>query len=282
MIEKYALANLLPAVLTIARQAGEKILEIANRPQTLSVSAKEDNSPVTEADLAAQEIIHAGLLNLTPSFPQLSEESATVPFEKRSSWEQYWLIDPLDGTKEFIAGTNEYTINIALIQHGKPILGVIYSPVTEQSYAAIKNNGCYFQEKNGDFEPVESRPWGSAIPAIAISRRHQSNNPSLLALLDELGEYTKELAGSSLKFCLLATGRADIYPRLGPTSEWDTAAGQIILEEAGGAVLDLNGKRLQYNTKESLLNPPFIAVGDAKHDWGVVLEKIRTQMEGKN
>jgi len=277
-MKQLALIDLLPNVLAIAQRAGEKIVAIRSRLSELNIQSKQDNSPVTEADWQAHSIIEEGLCALTPEIPQLSEESEEIGFATRSHWEQYWLIDPLDGTKEFIAGTAEFTINIALIHHGEPILGVIYIPVSQHSYVAVKDHGSFFCEKNNAFKPINARHWLNEKPNLVISRRHQSTSLLMQELLNEFPDYTRTFAGSSLKFCLLAEGRADIYPRFAPTSEWDTAAGQCILEVAGGAVLDLNANPLRYNTKESLLNPSFIAVADASHDWLSLCEKIRSRI----
>lgn len=270
------LTDLLAPLLAICKEAGEKIKAIAASSASLSIKSKEDNSPVTEADWQAHLYIEEALNRLTPHIPQLSEESRLIPYTIRSQWDEYWLIDPLDGTKEFIAGTAEYTINIALIRDGIPIMGVIHAPVLEESFAAIKGQGCYAYDQSLQARRIATRPWVNQKPILLLSRRHHSADMQQ-KLIDELGDFHELCAGSSLKFCLLAAGKADAYPRLEPTSEWDTAAGQCILEEAGGAVLDLQARPLRYNTKASLLNPSFIAVADASHDWYLLCEKIRTR-----
>lgn len=274
MITSTALNQLVPQILTLAQRAGEQILQVASKPN-LNITAKEDASPVTEADLSAHHCIHNGLLSLTPDIPQLSEEAAHIPFHIRRNWSTYWLIDPLDGTKEFIANTGEYSVNIALIEEGVPVLGVIYLPVSQQSYFAYKHGGSFCIKPHHAAQPIHTRQWLSHAPVITLSRRHKPQNPALHALLSAVSNHEKMLAGSSYKFCLLAEGKADIYPRFSATSEWDTAAGQIILEEAGGAVWDLFGKPLRYNTKESLVNPPFFAIADTTQNWETVLTQIR-------
>lgn len=277
MNNNVVLTDLLDPLLATCKEAGKKIKAISESKTPFAIKSKQDNSPVTEADWQAHTHIEEALNRLTPHIPQLSEESRQIPYTTRSLWNEYWLIDPLDGTKEFIAGTAEYTINIALIRHGVPIMGVIHAPVLEESYAAIKGQGCYSYDSSSKVTRLITRPWVNQKPILLLSRRHHSVSMQQ-KLLEEIGEFDELSAGSSLKFCLLAAGKADAYPRLEPTSEWDTAAGQCILEEAGGAVLDLHGQPLRYNTKESLLNPSFIAVADATHDWHLLCEKIRTRM----
>ncbi|MGQ4276432.1 3'(2'),5'-bisphosphate nucleotidase CysQ [Pseudidiomarina sp. E22-M8] len=252
--------QVLKEVETIARQAGAAIMEFyqANDfPARISVQAKGDDSPLTQADLAAHEIIHTKLTTISDAalanLPQLSEESAAISWQERQQWQTYWLIDPLDGTKEFIKRNGEFTVNIALIHQRQPIAGVVYAPATDTMYSASQQLGAF---KNSS--PIHARQ--NAKPEtlkIVGSRSHQS--PDMQAYLDQLKQpYEMVPMGSSLKLCLIAESQADLYPRLGPTSEWDTAAAHAIVLAAGGEVNTLDHKPLSYNTKESLLNQHFI------------------------
>jgi 3'(2'), 5'-bisphosphate nucleotidase len=255
---------LLSGIGALARRAGEAILEVY--AQDFDVELKDDRSPLTAADLAAQRVIAAGLAGLDPALPLVSEEASQASWEQRKSWARHWLVDPLDGTREFVKRNGEFTVNIALIDNHEPVLGVVLAPVTGELYAAARGIGAWWQASaGGDWERISTR--ALARPAIvAGSRSHGGAQEDTLRQL--VGEdYTLKPLGSSLKFCLLARGGADVYLRRGPTSEWDTAAAQCVLEEAGGAVLDLSGQPLRYDRGESLLNPEFIAVGDAGLDW---------------
>lgn len=255
----------LSALLLLVEQTGEKVCEIYEQdPSTVEIQQKIDASPVTTADLIAHQMLVAGLQQLTPALPILSEESKALDIEQRKSWEKYWLIDPLDGTREFLARTDEFSINVALIENHKPILGVIYIPVAKSMYYATPSIGAFKKNKNVPAVAIQARKLDLSAPVIVASRRHTGN--SLLAgFLNNLACYERISAGSALKFCLVAEGRADVYPRFGDTSEWDTAAGQCILEAAGGAVLDTNLQPLRYNARDNLINPHFIAVGDPKN-----------------
>jgi len=255
--------SLLPGLKQLALDAGSRILEVYNRH--FDVTHKDDRSPLTEADLAAHHTIVDGLGNITPQWPILSEESARIAFSERSKWQRYWLVDPLDGTREFIKRNGEFTVNIALIDRHRPVMGVIYVPVTGVFYYAAQGSGAYKQEHNGEPHSIRTRPYQGGKVMVAGSRSHRGD--SLDAFLERIGNYEIISMGSSLKSCLVAEGRTDIYPRFGPTSEWDTAAAQSIVEEAGGAVTDLSMQPLLYNTKESLLNPFFLVAGDPHHDW---------------
>jgi len=247
----------------IARAAGDAIMAIYSGE--FAVQTKADASPLTAADLAAQQVIAAALANLDPVLPIVSEEARAADWSQRRQWSRYWLVDPLDGTREFVKRNGEFTVNIALIDHGRTVLGAVLAPVTGELYAAARGHGAWLQPAGGEWQPIHAR--ALAQPAIAAgSRSHGGTEHGLLTQL--VGEdYQRLPMGSSLKFCLIASGRADIYLRLGPTSEWDTAAAQCVLEEAGGAVLDLAGAPFRYNRGESLLNPEFVAVGDASLDW---------------
>ena len=255
---------LLHQVAAIARDAAAAILAVYGRE--FEVQRKADHSPVTDADLAAQRVIVAGLDALEEKLPVLSEESRIVPWAERQHWLRYWLVDPLDGTREFVKRNGEFTVNIALIDGHETVLGVVLAPVTGDLYAAEQGGGAWRQEHaDAQWKPIAARTLAEP-PVVAGSRSHGGHGVELLREL--LGDdFVEAPMGSSLKFCLLARGSADVYLRRGATSEWDTAAAQCVLEAAGGAVLDLGGRPLRYNRKDSLLNPEFLAVGDTAIDW---------------
>ncbi|NPU93938.1 MAG: 3'(2'),5'-bisphosphate nucleotidase CysQ [Gammaproteobacteria bacterium] len=259
---------LLQQVLAIAEAAGEAIRAIYEHPDKVAVITKSDDSPVTAADHAAHAIIVERLTQLTPDIPVLSEESDMPTFEVRRQWTRYWLVDPLDGTKEFIEGSGEFTVNIALIEQHQPVLGVVTVPVKDLAYVAVKGTGA-FRIEQGQWQLIRVRPVPDKRLAIVGSRRHGAEKLQPVLTRIENSGFQVEMAnmGSSLKFCLIAEGKADCYPRLGPTSEWDTAAAQAVLLEAGGCVVDTKFVALQYNRKESLLNPEFLALGDPAFDW---------------
>lgn len=229
--------------------------------QNPEVITKADDSPVTAADLAANQVIMDGLRALTPEIPVLSEEAADVPLSERLHWDRFWLVDPLDGTKEFIAGTDEFTVNIALIEQGQVRFGFVGVPARDTLFWGGAGRGSWRQLGEETAQPIHCRPPTAPLRVVA-SRRHSS--PEQEALLDRLQQvHGTELVGvgSSLKFCTLAAGEADLYPRFAPTSQWDTAAAQAVLEGAGGRVLDLDGQRFSYPHREDWLNPYFIATG---------------------
>lgn len=263
LIQHDQLASLVPEILRIAAEAGEKILEVYNTDFT--VKSKEDNSPLTAADMAAHKHICNRLKALTPATPILSEESASIPYEERQSWQQYWLVDPLDGTREFIKRNGEFTVNIALIEDDRSILGVIYIPVTAEGYSASLGSGASKHDSEGNTVSIQVAKTADETITVAGSRSH--GNERLKEFIASLNDPEVLSIGSSMKFCLIAEGKADIYPRFGPTSEWDTAAAQCIVEEAGGMVVDTAFNRLRYNTKESLLNPAFLVIADPDFDW---------------
>lgn len=265
---KYDLCAWLEPVVDIAREACRRILDFYEADCT--VERKEDKTPLTEADIAAHNAIVAGLGRLTPTIPVLSEESATIPFAERQQWSRYWLVDPLDGTREFLKRNGEFTVNIALIEDHVPVLGVICVPVSGQVYYACQGHGAYRLDPNGEPQRLHVRSQRRATLIVAGSRSHRGS--SLEAFLQKAGPHDLVSMGSSLKSCLVAEGKADIYPRLGPTSEWDTAAAQAVVEEAGGYLTDTQLQRLRYNTKESLLNPHFLVYGDASVDWRAYLD----------
>lgn len=261
------LVKLIPQVIGLARKAGVIITEIYRRQ--FVVAQKSDFSPVTEADIASHELLVAGLEQLTPGIPVISEEESCPSFKERAAWEWLWLVDPLDGTREFIKRNDEFTINIALVQGGEAVLGVIYSPVSEMSYFACRGGRAYKQGTDGLARPMAARRWHGGHIVIAGSRSHRSERFN--AFLRGFDSYEVISLGSSLKSCWVADGRADVYIRFGPTSEWDTAAAHCIVRQAGGEIMDLDMRPLRYNTRDSMLNPPFIVVGDVGHDWRAYL-----------
>jgi 3'(2'), 5'-bisphosphate nucleotidase len=254
---------LLEPVCLLARAAGAAIMDVYHKAD-FGVVSKDDDSPLTRADIAAHHIISAGLARLTPDWPLLSEEAADISWHTRCQWQRYWLVDPLDGTKEFIKRNGEFTVNIALIDNGVPVLGVVYAPVLDWLYAGVQGTGATKQTVAGrQHIRVAAVPTGQGTLRVVASRTHRG--AALDAWLEQVGKQFAAVEtvsmGSSLKICLVAEGSADIYPRLAPTSEWDTAAAQAILEAAGGALVDLHGNTLDYGRKAELLNPHFLAVG---------------------
>ncbi|QWT20394.1 3'(2'),5'-bisphosphate nucleotidase CysQ [Bacillus sp. NP157] len=257
----------LDEVCAIAREAAEAILAIY--AQDFEVIQKEDESPVTAADLAAQAVIAARLQAIAPGVPVISEEALAAPWSERRTWRRYWLVDPLDGTREFVKRNGEFSVNIALIEDHRSVLGVVLAPVTGDLYAAAQGHGAWRERTQGaPRETIHARR-APALLRVTGSRSHAGVRAA--TLLDRLGEHETFALGSSLKFCVIARGDADVYLRLGATSEWDTAAAQCVLEEAGGAVLDLAGRPFRYNTRDSLINPEFIACGDTSIDWAARL-----------
>lgn len=259
---------LLAPVVDLCRRAGEAILPFWRNG--VEVTAKSDNSPVTAADLAAHHVLIDGLKALAPDIHILSEEDADIPLSERSSWDRWWLVDPLDGTKEFIAGSEEFTVNVALIENGRVVFGVVSMPTNDRCYFGGEGLGAWRSETAGHLAPigVRTEPAAGETFTVVASRRHSSpEQEKLLAgLSSAVGPLQLTNIGSSLKFCLLAEGAADCYPRLAPTSQWDTAAAQGVLEGAGGVVLDLNGGVFAYPARESLLNGFFLAL-PAKAPW---------------
>ena len=253
---------MLDALAAIAREAGTAILEHYAKP--VPVETKADDSPLTAADLAAHRVIADGLARLAPEIPVLSEEGGMPDFATRSSWARYFLVDPLDGTKEFLKKNGEFTVNIALIENHRAVQAVVHAPALEgTTWAGDVATGAW-REQNGTRETIHT----AALPAVwrtLVSRSHRS--PEVEELLERCPPHEPIAAGSSLKFCRIAEGNADFYPRLAPTSEWDTAAGQCVLEAAGGVVLKTDGTPLLYNTKDNILNPWFIAGGTPDYDW---------------
>lgn len=247
------------ALAELTRRAGARTLHWWNKP--LEVMDKPDSSPVTAADLAAHHMILEGLQALTPDIPVLSEEAADVPLERRLDWDCFWLVDPLDGTKEFIAGTDEFTVNIALIEAGQVVAGVVGVPAQDTLYWGGAGLGTWKQSGTAQPSAISVRQAVTPLTVVG-SRRHSSpDQQTFMDRLQTLESSQLVSVGSSLKFCLVAEGQADLYPRLGPTSQWDTAAAQAVVEGAGGRVVRLDGQRFDYPARESWLNPYFVAVG---------------------
>jgi len=253
-------------VISIAHAAGRVILEIYQQP--FEVDHKQDGSPLTQADRAAHTLILQRLRGLTPQWPVQSEESGVIDLSERQSWQTYWLVDPLDGTREFVKRNDEFTVNIALIHVGEPLLGVVYTPVFDLCYWALSGQGSWKTCKRRTPQTIHTHRYQGGAATVLTSRSHRSQTVEtfLMMLQHKEGGYRVERLGSSLKMCRIAEGRGDIYPRLGLTSEWDTAAAQAIVDEAGGLMIDLEGQPLRYN-KDDILNPWFIAVGDSSYRW---------------
>lgn len=249
--------------LGIAVIAGKKILDIYKSKYT--IEHKEDNTPLTTADLAADKIIRNALKELTPEIPILTEESESIPFETRKQWHRYWLVDPLDGTREFIKRNGEFTVNISLIENHKSIIGVINVPVLQTDYFAWRDGGAYKRSTDQPVHKINCRKADINNLVIAGSRSHVSDK--LKNYLDTFENFELLSIGSSLKSCMVAEGSVDLYPRLGLTSEWDTAAAHCIVEEAGGYITQTDNTELLYNTKDCLLNPEFFVFGDASITW---------------
>ena len=279
---------LLAGAIAIARRAGDEILIVYNRSGSIDVEFKQDTSPLTEADTRAHQIIVAGLQQLDGQIPILSEEADPEVWDKRRHWHSYWLVDPLDGTKEFLSRNGEFTVNIALIRDGNPVLGVVHAPVLDTCYSGLVNSETAAFKQQGSAQPDQIRispleilKAGAADSAVATlrmvaSRRH--GGEALEALFKHLQKTCRHVdlvnMGSSLKICLLAEGRADFYPRLAPTCEWDTAAAHAILCAAGGQIFRTDFETLRYNQKESLLNPFFLAVADQHAAWPQLLGEV--------
>ena len=257
-------------VIALARDAATKILEVYE--SEFAVQRKDDRSPLTAADLASHRCILAGLEKLAPDIPILSEESAEdVPAVVRREWKRLWLVDPLDGTREFIKRNGEFTVNIALIDDGVPVFGVVQQPVTGALWWGARGVGAFkrvlrqAQDERDSDVPLRVRVPASAPLRVAASRSHRDERTE--AFMARMGDVEPIGVGSSLKFCMLAEGAIDVYPRFAPTSEWDTGAAQCVVEAAGGAVVDPRGRPLSYNQRDTILNGDFIALGDASLPW---------------
>jgi len=258
-------ALLLDEVIAIAKATGEIILNRYDEDHEPHLRTKPDGSPVTLVDLEADAFIEKELNQLSWVFPIVSEEKTIEPFSIRKTWPYFWCVDPLDGTRGFLKKTDDFVVSIALVHQHRSVLGVIYVPLEETVYYAATHEGAYKQEKNKAPVKIHTSAFQEKVLRIALSRTAHS---------DRVKELLKQWAvtevinmGSAIKSCFVAEGRIDLYPRWGPTGEWDTAAAQCIVEEAGGGLIDFQGHPLTYNTKESLENPSFLVVGDVQHDW---------------
>ena len=266
----------LATVIDLVQQAGASILPFWR--STIAVQHKADNSPVTAADLAAHQLLLQGLTQLDPQIPVLSEEGVHLDYKKRQQWQRWWLVDPLDGTKEFIRGSSEFTVNVALIERGQVIFGVVGVPAQNTLYYGGKDLGAYKINNNERPKTICARHAPLESISVIASRSH--SNPQQEAILQAISQRFLQTSvvntGSSLKFCLLAQGLADIYPRFVPTSQWDTAAAQGVLEGAGGSIFAAPAQRLAYEAQQSLLNPSFIAFGQ-KAPWQQALLQLAEQ-----
>ncbi len=255
IVSSESLSTMLKQVCDLAIDAGRAIMKEYSESD-FGVTHKDDRSPLTQADLESHRIIKLGLEQLSQEWPVLSEESEGVPYERRREWSQFWLVDPLDGTKEFLKRNGEFTVNIALIRNRTPILGVVYAPAIEKMYFAARGFGA-FKCENGISRPIRVNRSTSDVTRVVVSRSHEDD---LDQFVRRFGKCEFSPMGSSLKFCLVAEGAADVYPRSGPTMEWDTAAAQCVVEQAGGRVMALDGSPLEYN-KPVMLNSGFVACG---------------------
>ena len=260
----------LPAVMQIADAAGREIMRIYE--SGFHVTLKHDRSPLTEADVAAQRVIDAGLRSLTPQWPMLGEESAPEVFAQRRSWPILWLVDPLDGTREFVKRNGEFSVNIALVEDGEPVLGVVSAPARAVLYAAAR--GCGALRRGSDGACTRIHVQLPACEPLRVLGSRSFGDAKLDRKLEQLGPQLRISLGSALKFGLLAEGGGDLYVRRGPTSEWDTAAGQAVVLEAGGCVVDLRGRPLRYNQREDVTNPSFMAYADRSRDWVALLSGL--------
>lgn len=269
-LDTATLLTLRNMALEVARAAGDLIAAVYGENgkgvDLVEVREKADRSPVTTADMAAHELILEALSSVEPGFPVISEESGTVPFAERREWPAYWLVDPLDGTREFLRRNGEFTVNIALVIDNRSVMGVIVAPVLGVAYHAVRGQGAFKRIGEQSDEPIHTRSAAGARLTVARSRCPVTG-PNLQRFLDALGEHDEVRMGAALKSCLVAEGAADVYARLGPTGEWDTGAAQCIVEEAGGHITDMNLNGLRYNTRETLINPHFLVFGDARVDW---------------
>jgi len=258
---------------SVAVAAGREILQVYQNP--FSVDYKEDGSLLTVADQRAHRYILDELGKLTPNIPVLSEESGREVFAARRQWNRFWLVDPLDGTRQFVERNGEFTVNIALIDNGSSILGVVHTQLKNISHYAALGVGAFRSDRDSIGHAIRTRTRGTGKTTMVTSRSHSGTRVERFRqnLENQVGEVELISMGSSLKICLVAEGLADIYPRLAPTSEWDTAAAHCVLDVAGGSMIDVHGNRLRYN-KADILNPWFLAYGDKSVDWTKYLEKI--------
>lgn len=267
------LAALVGPVQAIANEAGQRILEVYD--DAFSVMEKADHSPITAADLAAEACILRGLAELTPHIPVLSEEAPTVSFAERRHWEWLWLVDPLDGTRQFIKRNDQFSVNIALIHRHQAVFGLVLSPVSGLCYYAYWNGGTYRQAPGQPPCRIQAARV-CHYPVRVVTSQESYRTRRLQDYLSHLGPHRHLGVGAALKSCLIAEGAADLYPRFGPTGEWDTAAAQIIVEQAGGYMTDMQLQPLRYNTRPVLINPDFFVFGDATRDWSRYLPQRRS------
>lgn len=269
------------ALIDIVTRAGAAILEIYE--SDFEVQNKADESPLTQADLAAHDIIVAGLQKITPKIPIISEEAVPAEYAVRKQWPCYWLVDPLDGTKEFVNRNGEFTVNIALIENGVAVYGIVGVPVQARIYIGDVSKGTAWRIENGKSQVIAGRKMIAGQDNLVVVASRSHGGQRLENYLDDLATHfpglTRQPVGSSLKLCTLAAGEADCYPRLGPTSEWDIGAAHAVLSAAGGEVYTFERQVLPYNSKESLLNPEFVAVADAAFDWWNILPP-QPELEG--
>ena len=251
--------NLVHSIVEIAKLAGSSIQDIYDKGAKFAgVSYKDDNSPLTLADKASNDVICKSLKELTPSIPILSEEGKKINYTDRKHWNEFWLIDPLDGTKEFINRNGEFTVNIALIEDGTPVLGVVYAPILDVTWYGTLEQGSFKAEKNDNPVLIQVKTPNNESAVKIVSSRSHANNPKLENYLNKFTKYEMVKMGSSIKICLVADGSAHLYPRFGPTMEWDTAAAHAVVKFAGGNIINLNtNSELSYN-KDDLLNPEFL------------------------
>lgn len=252
--------QLLNDLKTLCEKASEAILEVYHS-EDFEVEKKKDSSPVTIADKRSDAILNEGLNRLTPDIPVMSEESIQLPYEERKKWKKFWCVDPLDGTREFVKKNDQFAICIALVEDGRPILGMIYEVVPGDCYYASKSNGAYLEKKDGTKKKLEcsSFDWGEENLTILCSLSHRNNETE--EFIDNFPNHHRTRLGAALKFCMIARGEAQLYPRLGPTCEWDTAAGDILLHEAGGQIVRFEDKKPLIYNKENILSPHFVAMG---------------------
>ena len=263
------LSSLVQPLSDLVRRAGKAILTIYR--QDFKTATKKDGSPVTDADMASHDTLVSALEKLLPGVPVLSEESENIAYKDRSTWSIYWLIDPLDGTKEFIKRSDEFTINIALIENNIPVLGLVYTPVINRLHWGYQNGGAW-RAQGDTIERISALEYKGGRACITASRSHGQRRLKeyLQALQHREGDYDLRIMGSAVKICLVAEGSAHLYPRFGPTGEWDTAAADIILREAGGYLVQHSMQKLEYN-KHSLINPSFFACCAGTYDWSKLL-----------
>ena len=265
--------DLAEKVSALCAEAGAAIVDGA---QPLEVEYKQDASPLTVADTTAHTIILDGLKKITPDWPVLSEEQELPDFETRRQWGVYWLVDPLDGTREFVERTGEFTVNVALIEQGVATLGVVYLPIQKTAYRGIPEQAFAVKTQGSEVSPlqVSDARQSTAITVLSSSRYQGGELEYCISRLREyFGGIERLEAGSALKFCYLAEGRGDIYLRFSPCCEWDTAAGQAVLEAAGGALVDLEFQPLRYNQRSSVISPNFYGLGRTGTDWQDALKK---------